>query len=103
VRHEDIDEHQVEAGVFQRTKEWWELRRLRMPNLQVATATEAILAGVRAAWKAPPNPILNIWDSNKLLLHEFSGLAGYLARSAIRETDADAVLRSLIGTAGPTP
>jgi len=73
------------------------------PNLQIATDTEAILGGVRAVLKAPPKPIPNIWDSNKLLLHEFSGLAGYLARSAIREADADAVLRSLIGTATPTP
>jgi len=74
-----------------------------IPNLQVATATEAILGGVRAAWKAPTNPIPNIWDNNKLLLHEFSGLAGYLARSAVREADADAVLRNLIGTATPAP
>jgi len=74
-----------------------------IPNLQVATATEAILGGVRAAWKAPTNPIPNIWENNKLLLHEFSGLAGYLARSAVREADADAVLRNLIGTATPAP
>lgn len=73
------------------------------PNLQVASATEAILGGVRAAWKPPTNPIPNIWDNDKLLLHEFSGLAGYLARSTIREADADAVLRNLIGAAAPMP
>lgn len=73
------------------------------PNLQVASATEAILGGVRATWKAPTNPIPNIWDNDKLLLHEFSGLAGYLARSTIREADADAVLRNLISAAAPTP
>jgi hypothetical protein len=73
------------------------------PNLQVATAKEAILGGVRAAWKAPATPIPNIWDNDNLLLHEFSGLAKYLARSAIREADADAVLRSLIGVPAPAP
>ena len=65
------------------------------PNIQVATATEAILGGVRGTWKAPPSPIPNIWGYDKLLLHEFSGLANYLARSAIREADADAVLRNM--------
>jgi hypothetical protein len=78
-------------------------RAVITPNIQVATAAEAILGGVRAPWKSPPADIPNVWKDDKLLLHDFSGLADYLARSSIREPDVDAVLRSLLGTAATTP
>jgi hypothetical protein len=79
-------------------------RAVITPNIQIATADEAILGGIRGPWKSPSPEIPSVWkNDDKLLLHDFSGLADYLARSSIREPDVDAVLRSLFGTAAPTP
>jgi hypothetical protein len=78
-------------------------RAMITPNLQVVNDHEAILASVRGAWKPPANPIPNIWEADKFTLHDFSGLACYLARSSIREADTDAVLRDLLAAAAPKP
>lgn len=66
------------------------------PNLQVASGREAIIGGVRAEWKPPEDPPPNLWDDGQLALRDFRNLAAYLARSATREPEGDAVLRKLI-------
>jgi hypothetical protein len=58
-------------------------RAANTPNLQVATATEAMLGGVRANWKAPATAQAGVWDNNKFLLGDFGKLAEYLARSSV--------------------
>ena len=57
-------------------------RALNTPNVQVASATEAILGGVRANWKAPATAQAGVWDNNKFLIGDFRKLAEYLARSS---------------------
>jgi hypothetical protein len=59
------------------------------PNLQVVAGAEAILGGVRAAWKAPEDPPPFLWKDGKVALGDFRNLAGHLARSATRD-DPDA-------------
>ena len=76
-------------------------RALSTPNLQVATSTEAILGGVRGPWKSTKTEIPNVWKDGKLLLHSFSGLADYLARSSNGDPDSEALLRALLATSAP--
>ena len=66
-------------------------RAVRLPNLQIAGSQEAILAGVRAAWKAPQEELPGIWEDDRLLLPDFRKLAAYLARSSTREPEGDTV------------
>jgi SIR2-like domain len=77
-------------------------RALITPNMQVVTATEAILGGVRARWKSTTD-IPNVWQNDELLLHDFSELAAYLARSSVREPNVDAFLSSLLGAVATAP
>ncbi len=65
------------------------------PNLQVIAGREAILGGVRGQWKPPEEPPPGVWDDGQFALHDFRNLAAYLARSATREHENDAVPREL--------
>src|ERR1700722_1450421 len=56
-------------------------RAVNTPNLQVAGAKEAVLGGVRGAWKAPDNAQPGLWDKGQFVLGDFQNLAAYLARS----------------------
>ena len=69
------------------------------PNLNVIGGREAIIGGVRAGWRPPQDPPPNLWDDGQLALRDFRNLAAYLARSATREYDSDAVLRDLLARA----
>lgn len=66
-------------------------RAAATPNLQVVTAREAILGGVRAEWKPPEEAPPNVWDDMQFALCDFRNLAAYLARSATREHEVDAI------------
>ncbi len=70
-------------------------RAATTPNLQVVAGREAILGGVRAEWKPPEEVPPGVWDDGQLALRDFRNLAAYLARSATREHEGDAVLRDL--------
>ena len=76
-------------------------RAVTTPNLQVVGDAEAILGGVRAKWKVPENPPPNLWNDGKFALSDFRNLAAYLARSATREPEGDALLRDLLARPGP--
>lgn len=76
-------------------------RAATTPNLQVISGREAILGGVRANWKPPQNPPPDLWADGQLALRDFRHLTAYLARSAIREHEADPVLRDLLARAMP--
>ena len=53
------------------------------PNLQVVTRTEAIIGGIRAAWRAPEAGLpQDVWDEGGFRMGDFSALAGFLARSS---------------------
>jgi hypothetical protein len=65
-------------------------RALTTPNLQVVSGDEAILGGIRAQWKAPSEPVPNLWEDGKLALCDFQNLAAYLARSTAREAEGEA-------------
>ena len=57
----------------------------RTPNVQLIGRMEAILGGVRAAWKPPTDAAPDLWEGGedgKLALPDFSHLASYLARSS---------------------
>ena len=54
----------------------------RMPNLQAVAGSEAILGGIRGAWKAKDSPPPDLWQDGKLVLGDFRQLAGFLARSS---------------------
>jgi len=59
----------------------------RTPNVQLIGRTEAVLGGVRAAWKAPMDATPDLWEGGedgKLALPDFTYLASYLARSSGR-------------------
>jgi hypothetical protein len=73
-------------------------RALTTPNLQVVGSDEAILGGIRAPWKAPAEPVPNLWEDGKLALCDFRHLAAYLARSTAREDEKQALLREPILT-----
>jgi hypothetical protein len=52
------------------------------PNLQVVSASEAILGGVRGKWAPATQPASHLWAEDRFALREFGNLAAYLARSA---------------------
>ncbi len=55
------------------------------PNVQVVGKSEAVLSGVRAAWKPPAETLPTLWMGGQLALPDFSHLASYLSRSSARE------------------
>ncbi|MDE0036449.1 MAG: SIR2 family protein [Gammaproteobacteria bacterium] len=55
------------------------------PNLQVVSQREAIVGGIRDAWKDPDHEMPGLWDNDGLTLCDFNQLARYLARSTARE------------------
>lgn len=59
-------------------------RAMITPNIQVASATEAIIGGMRAPWVAVEDTPDNIWAEGKFLLGDFKRLAAYLAKSATK-------------------
>ncbi|HJQ37696.1 MAG TPA: SIR2 family protein [Thermoanaerobaculia bacterium] len=74
-------------------------RALVTPNLQVVGATEAILGGIRAEWKAPDEPPPNMWENDKFLLGDFKHLAAFLARTGASdsiEEQLQSALQSLL-------
>lgn len=79
---------------------------LRTPNLQAVTGGEAIIGGVRAAWREPQEPPPGTWEDGAITLGDFHHLAGYLARSIVREGDAETaeqlegILAQLLGEGG---
>lgn len=51
------------------------------PNLQVITRDEAIIGGVRGAWKTPTSPLPeDLWKNDGVPLGDFGALASFLAR-----------------------
>jgi hypothetical protein len=62
-------------------------RALITPNIQVASATEAIIGGIRAPWAAGEETPESIWLEDRFLLGNFRHLAAYLAKSATKEND----------------
>ena len=66
------------------------------PNLQILSWTEAIIGGVRADWKAPEDPLPDIWSDGQCQLPDFTVLARYLARSTRHMHDRDTALRTLL-------
>jgi hypothetical protein len=57
------------------------------PNVQVASAEEAIVGGVRGKWKAPTGPSPSFWTNQKFALRDFKELAQHLAQSGSCEYD----------------
>ena len=57
------------------------------PNIQVASATEAIIGGIRAPWAAEADIPTNIWEGGKFSLGDFKHLAAYLAKSATKDEE----------------
>jgi hypothetical protein len=57
------------------------------PNIQVASGTEAIIGGVRAAWQAGEEAPESLWADDKFTLHDFKNLAAYLAKSATKDEE----------------
>ncbi len=57
---------------------------LRTPNLQVVTPTTAVIGGTEAVW-VTPDPTPDLWAGK---LGDFSHLARFLSRTAVRGDDA---------------
>jgi hypothetical protein len=72
------------------------------PNLQVATGTEAIIGGVRAAWQAPEDIPTNLWQGERFILPDFRHLAAYLAKGAAIGDEPSVLLKIVqaVGTEG---
>ena len=66
------------------------------PNLQVVSAQEAIIGGIRCNWKEPSNPPPNIWSDGEFLLGDFGCLARYLAQSMVHRKEGDRTLQALL-------
>lgn len=80
-------------------------RALTTPNLQVVGASEAVLGGIRAEWKAPEEAPPDVWEDGKFVLGDFKHLASYLARTGATdsiEEQLQAALKALIA-AKPSP
>jgi hypothetical protein len=67
-------------------------------NLQAVTATEAVLGGVRAAWKAPTDPLPAIWEDGSFALADLKHLAAFLAKSSPPQEDIDRRLKAVLET-----
>lgn len=57
-------------------------RATSTPNLQLVTARECLLGGVRGDWIGPQDDVPGLWVGKKFVLHDFRHLAAYLARSS---------------------
>lgn len=55
------------------------------PNLQVVSGNEAILGGIRAAWRETQDAPVDVWSKNEFRLSDLRNLARYLARSTAPE------------------
>lgn len=58
------------------------------PNIQVVTGTEAVIGGVRGAWRPPEDEEdvpAQLWNDGKMALRDFEHLASFLARSSRHE------------------
>ena len=77
-------------------------RALRTPNIQIATAKEAIIGGVRADWDMPLKDEYpeGIWKDDKFILGDFTFLAAYLAKSVTRDVE-NPLLAKLAELANP--
>jgi hypothetical protein len=64
-------------------------RALRSPNIQVATAKEAIISGERADWEQPIEGEYpaGIWKDGAFILGDFTHLAAYLAKNVARDIE----------------
>ncbi len=64
-------------------------RALRIPNIQIAAANEAIIGGVRADWEKPQEIEYPeaIWKGDAFALGDFAVLAAYLAKSVTRDIE----------------
>ena len=63
-------------------------RAARTPNIQVITGEEAIIGGVRDSWVMPQEELLSgFWVDGKFAFRDFKYLAGYLAKSVLKEED----------------
>lgn len=72
-------------------------RAMITPNLQVVAATDAILGGVRADWKAPTDDVdEDLWHDGNFALRDFAKLAKYLSRSTATDMSTDAQLQQLL-------
>lgn len=80
-------------------------RALVTPNLQIVAATEAILGGVRADWKAPGAGADNdVWHDGKFGLRDFARLSKFLSRSTATDMSTDSQLQQLLdGVVKPAP
>ena len=67
-----------------------------IPNLQVLSPREAIIAGIRQAWAAPQQAPNDIWSDDHFALCDFRNLACYLARSTTRDYERDPTLEALL-------
>jgi hypothetical protein len=74
-------------------------RAATTPNLQVAGGRQAIIGGVRGEWKPPEDIPPGLWDDGQFSLGDFRNLATYLARSATREPEGNAVVGDLVAKA----
>lgn len=52
------------------------------PNLQLVTAKECVLGGVRGEWVGPDDDVAGLWVDKEFALHDFRHLAAYLARTS---------------------
>lgn len=52
------------------------------PNLQLVTAQECVLGGVRGQWVGPEDDVTGLWVDKEFALHDFRHLAAYLARTS---------------------
>lgn len=66
------------------------------PNVQVVTPHEAIVGGLRGAWKTPDDPPADVWAEGAFLLGDFSFLAQFLARSSPPQAELEARLSELL-------
>lgn len=64
------------------------------PNIQVASAKEAIIGGIRAPWVATQETPANIWSNDRFILGDFKQLGAYLARSAAIESDSAPIVEA---------
>ncbi|HLN07285.1 MAG TPA: SIR2 family protein, partial [Acidimicrobiales bacterium] len=71
-----------------------------LPNLQAVTAKEAVLGGVKAAWKAPDEPLPDVWNDDSFALADFRCLAAFLAKSSAPQPDLDRRLKALLESLG---
>jgi len=71
------------------------------PNIQVASATEAIIGGIRAPWTVGEETPENIWAGDRFLLGDFKHLAAYLAKRAMKDDELLAPSPKVAATPAP--